>query len=36
MMSSDTRLPESITIFAAMPSGVPAAIAARSMSPVDT
>src|SRR6187399_1260429 len=36
MMSSETRLPESITFLAATPSGVPAAIAARSMSPVDT
>ena len=36
MISSETRLPESITFLAAMPSGVPAAIAARSMSPVDT
>ncbi len=35
MMSSETRLPESITFFAATPSGVPAAIAPRSMSPVD-
>ena len=36
MMSSLTSAPESITFFAARPSGVPALTAARSMSPVDT
>ena len=35
MMSSDTSAPVSITFLAATPSGVPAAIAARSMSPVE-
>ena len=35
MMSSLTRPPESITFLAAMPSGVPALTAARSMSPVE-
>ena len=35
MMSSDTSAPESITFFAASPSGVPAFTAARSMSPVE-
>src|SRR5581483_5390532 len=34
MMSSETRLPLSITFFAARPSGVPALAAARSISPV--
>ncbi len=36
MMSSLTSAPASITFFAAMPSGVPALTAARSMSPVET
>ena len=35
MMSSETRPPESMTFLAAMPSGVPALTAARSMSPVE-
>ena len=35
MMSSLTSAPESITFFAARPSGVPALTAARSMSPVE-
>src|SRR3954471_17351739 len=35
MMSSETSWPESITFFAATPSGVPAFTAARSMSPVE-
>ena len=36
MMSSATSWPASITIFAARPSGVPAATASRSRSPVET
>ena len=35
MMSSETSAPESMTCFAAMPSGEPALTAARSMSPVE-
>jgi hypothetical protein len=35
MISSDTSCPESITFFAASPSGVPAFTALRSMSPVE-
>src|SRR2546422_7607456 len=35
MISSDTSCPASMTFFAAMPSGVPAFTAARSMSPVE-
>src|SRR5262245_54624898 len=35
MMSSETSWPASMTFFAAMPSGVPAFTAARSISPVE-
>ncbi len=35
MISSDTSLPSSMTFFAASPNGVPAATAARNMSPVE-
>ena len=35
MMSSDTSLPWSITSLAALPSSVPALMAARNMSPVE-
>src|SRR5450631_1794483 len=35
MMSSDTSAPESMTFFAAIPSGVPALTAERSISPVE-
>src|SRR6266571_1961834 len=35
MMSSETSCPASMTFFAAIPSGVPALTAARSMSPVE-
>src|ERR1035437_7851407 len=35
IMSSETRLPASITFLASIPSGVPALIAARSISPVE-
>src|SRR5258706_14081469 len=35
MMPSETSAPESMTFFAASPSGVPAFTAARSMSPVE-
>ena len=36
MISSLTRTPESMTFFTASPIPVPAFIAARSMSPVET
>ena len=35
MISSETSPPESITFFAAIPIGVPALTAARSISPVE-